>query len=861
MAARGSERPGVLIGAGSSSKAVGFQAMVPQDDTMQSNSTHLEQRLAASPCISAQLSIPPSPPLSSNSSNPPSGSPPLRSAEGSPAGMPAQNPGGKRGSLLGRTDADDEKRAQRLSEALSDFSLPASQPPTTVACSPDGGRPSVSPRHFAGTSASSLVSAEQSPRLDARQGINSTPATSTSPSRVRDTRHSVNTDTTPLPDAAMPAQSSLHPHVVTTNVDARPGLPRAADTVQLPPSYHSASGVGNYDLHKQFSAGSDEDGSILWRSGVMPEIDGHANYYPAEGTSPLGSTSHAPSRIAFPGAVPVFSDITQRAHQAVTSPFFSFFANELVDRQRIIIQELEERTYFQGTLLQVQARIHHQQLREVEMKAHSDAFVVITAGQSLQNEVQKDCDEKSKPAQGSEKPVPRLTADTGQFSPMFSPASSFVHTPLRSCEIPPAQEPDTELPPLGGRAAQKDTVSAGEGQVPMRRASTVALPPPGLSILEPPADPSARRISGSTVNDAEALDDPDNTGSPSDAEKVAADPSKDHAGHSLHEKADGDSSVQVTEAEKRIHEEVVQCQTMVEAMIAPQQMEHTEAFESLQLEEFTDRKALEEDTWRGREILMQIALVWAWRLGSIRALDSVGSIGTPNQKNPDGRRLSKFSNSDSHPRRRPVAADNKTPPRTPSYASESVRSRTPNRSPTARVVSNAFHVMHGEIRHQGWLFMARGGADAVWIKRYFASIDGILHCGTTPQDPCPRVLLKTSALLAVEYDDRMKSLFSTGSLSAPPGGAQSFGFSLVLPPRDDMSQSPARSRSGAAERSPTPSSRIPRPPRTIRFSAPTSVARSAWMAALKDGMCRPHSFNSTSPPRERESESDETMFD
>ena len=164
-----------------------------------------------------------------------------------------------------------------------------------------------------------------------------------------------------------------------------------------------------------------------------------------------------------------------------------------------------------------------------------------------------------------------------------------------------------------------------------------------------------------------------------------------------------------------------------------------------------------------------------------------------------------------------------------------------------------------EVNHRGSLYMSTGGGEGVWVRRYFALINGVLYCGRSNIDPAPKVLLRSAALMAVESDDRLKSANAAGAMSAPPGGAQrSHGFLVLLPPAAERfarqtgdgaaAQHQMRSPSpgGASAASATATSAYTR---VIRFSAPTASSRAAWVAALRDGMVDPSPFLSTSPPR------------
>eukprot|EP01064_Diplonema_japonicum_P006761 TRINITY_DN1458_c0_g1_i1.p1 TRINITY_DN1458_c0_g1~~TRINITY_DN1458_c0_g1_i1.p1 ORF type:complete len:400 (+),score=83.90 TRINITY_DN1458_c0_g1_i1:84-1283(+) len=220
-------------------------------------------------------------------------------------------------------------------------------------------------------------------------------------------------------------------------------------------------------------------------------------------------------------------------------------------------------------------------------------------------------------------------------------------------------------------------------------------------------------------------------------------------------------------------------------------------------EERRARRLLVEDQASSYCTLYQVALRWAWMLGS-----------RPTHRSPPMQSIS--------------------PPRSPSQAS------SPSCGGRFHMSKAMCHMPYGEISHRGWVHIARGGTqESVWVKRYLALHKGVLYSGLREDDPYPKIIFRCSALRSVENDDRGKVLFAAHN--GPPGCSRSYGFLAVLPP---MEVSPMRSRTRSRGRSPSPSpspSYSPSPSHTpqntvLRFSVRTAANRSAWMAAMRDGM-------------------------
>eukprot|EP01063_Lacrimia_lanifica_P040130 TRINITY_DN8999_c0_g1_i1.p1 TRINITY_DN8999_c0_g1~~TRINITY_DN8999_c0_g1_i1.p1 ORF type:complete len:618 (+),score=144.73 TRINITY_DN8999_c0_g1_i1:57-1856(+) len=245
-------------------------------------------------------------------------------------------------------------------------------------------------------------------------------------------------------------------------------------------------------------------------------------------------------------------------------------------------------------------------------------------------------------------------------------------------------------------------------------------------------------------------------------------------------------------------------------------------------EEMLSRRAIETEWSDGRTSLLQIALMWAWRVGS--TLDTHRDAAP--QYTPPG--AAYYDDDDAPPPRYGGYDDSDLSPSIPSRMCSS----SPHRSfKMLRQPVRPSGV--GQVQHQGWLYMARGGADAVWVKRFVACIQGTMYCGRSETELSPKVLFRAAALLAVENDDRLKASHGAGQLSAVPFGAKSFGFLVILPPPERPVRSPSPSRAAPQTR-------------TMRFAAKTAPERATWMAVLRDGMTSPHPFLSTSPPRQRE---------
>ena len=255
----------------------------------------------------------------------------------------------------------------------------------------------------------------------------------------------------------------------------------------------------------------------------------------------------------------------------------------------------------------------------------------------------------------------------------------------------------------------------------------------------------------------------------------------------------------------------------------------SELLVAIQEDEEDHRSIICEDAYQSKMVLLQVALVWAWRLGSLREKrkgdQTFKSEPTPlpePAESPESVVVSDVGNSSPMRKHHPSSLPS-TPPRvsrskspqlsiyssSPSYAG-------PRLSQALTGKINACHLQYGEMQYQGWLFIVRGGADAVWVKRFFTLSGGLVWCGRTQTDMTPRLLFPTSELIVVERDDRLKSESMSGSLTALPGGPQhSFGFQVAIPSRD-----------------PTPT----QPVRVIRFAATSSQNRAAWMAAMRDGI-------------------------
>eukprot|EP01060_Flectonema_neradi_P001101 TRINITY_DN10651_c0_g1_i1.p1 TRINITY_DN10651_c0_g1~~TRINITY_DN10651_c0_g1_i1.p1 ORF type:complete len:462 (+),score=106.88 TRINITY_DN10651_c0_g1_i1:47-1387(+) len=267
----------------------------------------------------------------------------------------------------------------------------------------------------------------------------------------------------------------------------------------------------------------------------------------------------------------------------------------------------------------------------------------------------------------------------------------------------------------------------------------------------------------------------------------------------------------------------------------------SELFIALQEDEEDHRSMICEDAYFSRMVLLQVALVWAWRLGSLREKKRISEVTkseptppTEPAESPDPVEVSETGSSPqrksqpiNHPSTPPRGSRSKSPQMSLFSSSPSSYSG-PRLSQALTGKVNACHLQYGEMQYQGWLFIVRGGADAVWVKRFFTLTGGLVWCGRTQTDPTPRLLFPTSELIAVERDDRLKSENMCGSLTVPPGGPQhSFGFQVAIPARD-----------------PTPT----QPVRIIRFAASSSQNRAAWIAAMKDGMPS-RRFPSRSPSR------------
>ena len=277
--------------------------------------------------------------------------------------------------------------------------------------------------------------------------------------------------------------------------------------------------------------------------------------------------------------------------------------------------------------------------------------------------------------------------------------------------------------------------------------------------------------------------------------------------------------------------------------------------DNTEFEEALVRRRIEDEWQETRANLFSVALLWAWRAGSCALAghqshqsnhSSHQASATPPRPPPSPQYTPSLERTPQEESETPTRRRSASPVVNDPFLFQHVASTTAVsavRGGRRNVRQHGCHGSYGELQHKGWLYLSTGGGEGVWVRRYFALLNGQLFFGRGVADVAPRLLLKTASLLAVEHDDRLKSEHLSGALSIAPGGGRTHGFLVIVPPSDKFSSVPSSASGGGGGSGPNT--------RTIRFAAPTAAARSAWTSALREGMRDPHPFLSTSPPRAR----------